>query len=235
MIERLEVLFEDAHLLAVVKPAGLLMQGIKKGEPTLEDLARKHVAPASPERVFLGTVHRLDRPVSGVALWAKTPKAARRLSAAFAARQNLKEYWAVVECTEHPAARDGVWEDWLVPSTDDSGRVRPLSPDHPAARHAVTRFRVESAGTPAGSAWLRLWPETGRTHQLRVQAALRGLPIWGDSRYGGLQPFPKGIALHARAVSVPHPVLRTQVDFLAPLPEAWSAQGIVCLDESDRP
>src|SRR4051812_9164252 len=97
MTEPLVVLFEDAHVLAVAKPAGIATQGPPAGPPTLEGAVRRHLAPAAPGAVYLGTVHRLDRPVSGAVVWAKTPKAARRLAAQFAARHVRKEYWAVVE------------------------------------------------------------------------------------------------------------------------------------------
>src|SRR5947209_8292608 len=104
------VLYSDEHLVAVSKPAGVLTQGTPAGDPTLEDAVRRHLGGPA----FLGTVHRLDRPVSGVVLWARTPKAARRLSAHFAARQVVKEYWAAVEGGARPGLPGrGVWDDWL--------------------------------------------------------------------------------------------------------------------------
>ena len=102
MTEPLVVLFEDPHCLAVVKPAGLLTQGTAAGEPTLEAEVRRYLNPGAPGAPYLGTVHRLDRPVSGVVVWAKTPKAARRLAGQFARRTARKEYWAIVEETRPP-------------------------------------------------------------------------------------------------------------------------------------
>lgn len=224
MIEPPAVLFEDAHLLAVSKPAGLLTQGIASGEPTLEQAVRRLLAAGAD---YLGTVHRLDRPVSGVVVWAKTPKAARRLSAQFAARETDKEYWAVVDPASPPVERTGVWDDWLARSADAAGVVRAVAPDSDAGRRAVTRFRVEIARALPGSAvWLRLWPETGRTHQLRAQAGIRGLPVWGDAAYGSAREFPEGIALHARALTFRHPVLGREITVTAPTPEVWRRQGI---------
>src|SRR4051794_17912786 len=103
------VLYEDAHCLAVAKPAGMPTQGAPTGEPTLEAAVRRYLRPHDPSTVYLGTVHRLDRPVSGVVIWAKSPKAARRLADQFARRQARKEYWAIVE--GRPRAEAGLWED----------------------------------------------------------------------------------------------------------------------------
>ena len=220
-----EVLLEDEHLVAVSKPAGLLTQAPPWKGPTLEDSVRRHLAPGAPGSVYLGTVHRLDRPVSGVVLWAKTPRAARRLSTQFASRRTVKEYWAVVEAAGVGEA-EGAWEDWLTRSSDPSGVVHVVEPDAPDARQALTRYRVEpSARVPAGAVALRLFPETGRTHQLRAQAARRGWPIWGDTPYGAVRAFPAGIALHARALTFHHPALGHGVTVTAPLPETWAGQG----------
>jgi 23S rRNA pseudouridine1911/1915/1917 synthase len=231
MIEPLVVLFEDPHCLAVVKPAGLLTQGTTAGEPTLETAVRRHLSPGAPQSPYLGTVHRLDRPVSGVVVWARTPKAARRLAEQFARREARKEYWAIVE-GDLPASDpngDEAWDDWLAPA-DASGVVRPAAPGAPGARRAITRVRVSSESAmrlPAGTSWLRLWPETGRTHQLRAQARHRGRPILGDQAYGATRSFPRGIALHARVLTVRHPVLRTPLTWVAPLPDAWGESGVV--------
>jgi 23S rRNA pseudouridine1911/1915/1917 synthase len=228
MANSLLVVFEDAHCLVVCKPAGVLTQATGSGrEPTLEDAVRRHLRQDDPASVYVGTVHRLDRPVSGVVLWAKTPKAARRLAGQFAGRQVRKEYWAIVE--GRPPTEQGLWDDWL--SVDDStglGRVQVCSPSAPRARQAVTRFEVAQAERlPSGCCWLRLWPETGRTHQIRVQAAARALPILGDRLYGASDSFSEGIALHARALTVHHPVLLQPITFTAPPDESWGAHGVV--------
>ncbi len=222
----MSILFEDEHVLAVCKPAGLLTQAAPGRGPTLEDAVRTYLSPPAPRAIYLGTVHRLDRPVSGVIVWAKNPKAARRLSREFETRRASKEYWAVVESTGS-TPDEGRWEDWLSPHSNAAGVVTLLGPEDPSARRAVTRWqrgspRLERA---AGLAWLRLWPETGRTHQLRAQCAFHGMPIVGDAAYGATTPFPRppGIALHARTLSVRHPALGTPLELIAPLPDEWSA------------
>ena len=188
-----------------------------------------------PEAVYLGIVHRLDRPTSGVLIWAKTPRAARRLSAQFERRRVVKEYWALVdagpirgdrrrdfepEAAIRSAGGEDTWCDWLTQDRPD--RPGPPGPARDAgARRAVTRVRREPAELlPAGVAWLRLWPETGRTHQLRAQAAARGMPILGDSEYGSTTPFgpPHAIALHARSLQVRHPTLQTPLTLVRARP-----------------
>lgn len=228
----LEILHEDADCLAVAKPAGQFTQGTwaPPGELTLEQAVRRYLGPDDPDAVYLGIVHRLDRPTSGVLIWARTPRAARRLSSEFEHRRVVKEYWALVD--SDPVGIPGgdeTWDDWLT-RPGQTGYVRLVEPGTPGARPAVTRVRREAGGgLPAGVSWLRLWPETGRTHQLRAQAAARGMPILGDSAYGSNTPFgPAGavtIALHARSLRVRHPTLRTPLTLVAPIPPAWGRLG----------
>ena len=221
--ESLSILWDDPHLIAVVKPAGLLTQGVAGGEPTLEDAVRRHLGPDDPASVYLGTVHRLDRPVSGVVVWARTPRAARRLADQFARRLVMKEYWAVVE---GDAGVEDRWEDWLGP-VDGSGVARVVVEGTPRARRAVTRVGPLGGGrVPEGTTLLALGPETGRTHQLRSQASARGRPIVGDLRYGSSRPFPGGIALHARALRFIHPSSRREVMLCAPVPRSWAEAGV---------
>jgi 23S rRNA pseudouridine1911/1915/1917 synthase len=127
-----------------------------------------------------------------------------------------------------------VWEDHLVRSADASGVVRVAAEGQPGARQALTRFRREpgpaGAALPEGLAWLRLWPLTGRTHQLRAQAAARGLPVWGDTPYGASRPFATGIALHARSITFRHPATGRDVTARAPLPADWARQGAALTD-----
>ncbi len=244
------LLFEDEHCLAIVKTAGQFTQGTwaPPGEQTLESEVRDYLNPADPRSVYLGIVHRLDRPVSGLMVWAKTTKSARRLAQQFERRRVEKEYWAIVEATEAKASPQGgstgpiagsavagTWIDWLT-AAGVAGVVRVVSPGTEHARQAVTRFGLEvMSGLPAGCRWLRLWPETGRTHQLRVQAALRGLPIVGDANYGASQPFPRGIALHARRLRFRHPLLGTPLELFAPLPTAWAEHGFMLTDTGRSP
>ncbi len=216
------ILWEDPHGLAVDKPAGLLTQGTGSGEVTLEDRVRRHLRPADPASAYVGTVHRLDRPVSGVILWAKTRKAARRWAEQFARREVRKEYRAIVEAGRAPTGDRGTWDDWLTPP-DVSGRARVVAPGTIGASRASTSFEViREGGISEGFLLLRLRPETGRTHQLRAQSAARGLPIVGDAAYGSARAFPVGIALHARSLTVFHPVDRRSIVFEAREPDAWS-------------
>ena len=213
----------------MVKPAGQFTQGkwAPPGEMTLEEAIRRYLGPDDPGAVYLGIVHRLDRPTSGVLIWAKTPRAARRLSAQFERRRVVKEYWALVDTgPDRVSGGDETWCDWLT-RPGRTGLVRPAPPETPGARPAVTRMRREAAGkVPAGTDWLRLWPETGRTHQLRAQSRRAGSPIVGDTEYGSKTPFgPHAIALHARSLEIRHPTLQTPMTLVAPIPPAWGRFG----------
>jgi 23S rRNA pseudouridine1911/1915/1917 synthase len=242
--ECLSILFEDAHCLAVVKASGQFTQGTwaPPGETTLESDVRAYLDPANLATVYLGIAHRLDRGTSGVLIWAKTPKAARRLSAQFERRLVVKEYWAVVEAARSisPGERcrlgqngsEAVWSNWLT-AANKAGVVTALDAPAAGARAAVTRVRYQPAvALPEGCHWLCLWPETGRTHQLRAQAAHRGLPVVGDAAYGSTRSFPQphAFALHARAIRLKHPVSGVSLDLTAPLPPAWANAGFVLHD-----
>jgi 23S rRNA pseudouridine1911/1915/1917 synthase len=249
--DHLSILFEDEHCLVLGKPAGQFTQGgwAPEGELTLETAVRRYLDPADPGSVYLGIVHRLDRPTSGVILWAKTEKAARRLSIQFQKRLVLKEYWAIVELNDstenvgQPASQlddaeeagHHVWIDWLM-RPDKAGLVSAVDPATPGAREALTRLRRDRpVSLPDRSAWLRLWPQTGRTHQLRIQAARRGTPILGDTAYGARRRLndPERIALHARALVLEHPISGCKLNLVAPLPSWWRSEGIVLPGHAD--
>ncbi|MFN4260988.1 MAG: RluA family pseudouridine synthase [Gemmataceae bacterium] len=243
----LHILYEDNHCLAVVKPAPLLTQGVPAGIPTLESLAKAYLKERYHKKgnVYLGIPHRLDRPVSGVVLFARNTKAARRLAEQFQNRQVEKTYWAAVEGEVAPP--EGVWEDWLLKIADQA-RAERVSADTPGARRAVLRYRQLSRS--AAASLLELQPETGRMHQLRVQAAARGWPIRGDVLYGACQPFgppvelPRDriIALHARRLTFLHPIRYEPITLTAPLPEIWAeldvelpdADSSVCRETATR-
>ncbi len=225
MSAELLVLQADNHLLAVAKPAGLPCVPDASGDESLLDRARAWVKreKAKPGAVYLGVVHRLDRPVSGVVVFARTSKAAARLTAAFKSRDVEKIYWGV--SADEPAVSEGTLEHWLV---KDATRnvVRAVATERAGALFARTRYRV-LARAGAGRArrvLFELRPETGRPHQLRVALATLGCPLLGDLKYGARAPLPdKSIALHARELELPHPTRgeRIRVECSVPELDLW--------------
>jgi len=220
------ILFEDNHCLAVAKPAPLLTQGVPAGIPTLEAWVKDYLKEKYHKagNVYLGIPHRLDRPVSGVVLFARNTKAARRLAEQFRERQVTKVYWAAVEGDVQPA--QGTWEDWLRKLPEES-RTERVDPGTPGARQAVLVYRCLQACE--GGKLLEFRPTTGRMHQIRLQAALRGWPIRGDVLYGAKLPFgppadlprERIIALHARSLTFQHPIRYEPLTVTAPLPSSW--------------
>ncbi len=225
MIGRLDpvVLYEDNHCLAVHKPAGLLSQGDETGDPNLvdwarDDLKRRH---ARPGNVFVGLVHRLDRPVSGVILLARTSKAASRLSSQFRDGSIAKVYRAIVEGSV--PLNEGHWVDTL---RKDRGLnlVSTVEENAPDGREAWLDFTVR--GRQVGTTEIELRPGTGRGHQLRVQLASRGFPILGDRKYGARSSVRAAdggwrIALHAQSLRFKHPTKEEVLLIEAPEPADW--------------
>ena len=211
------VLYEDNHLLAVLKPARMLTMGDATGEPTLLEAAKAYLKAQydKPGAVFLGVVHRLDRPVSGVLLFARTSKAAARLSEQFRLRSVEKVYRAIVEGVPPATA---VLQDWLRkdPERNLTGVVPPGTPGAQQAALSLRRTR-----TFAGRSEVELRPVTGRSHQIRVQLASRGWPIIGDGKYGSQHRCAGRIALHAARLTFEHPTLRTPVTVTAAVPDWW--------------
>jgi 23S rRNA pseudouridine1911/1915/1917 synthase len=233
----LDILFEDEHCLVVNKPFGLSTQA-PRGIDSLELQARAQLqarsdlAIGSGRKVYLGLPHRLDRPVSGAILLAKTKKGARKLSRQFERRRIGKIYWALVEGTVAPA--EGTWTDWIQKIPGEA-RVEVVPADLPTAQQAVLHYRMLGA-TPHGS-WLEIELETGRMHQIRIQAGSRGWPILGDRLYGSRiafgpqfdDPRQQAIALHARQLTFTQALTQNEITVVAPLGESWRALGI---DES---
>lgn len=220
----MQVLYEDNHLLAVLKPAGLVTMGVQEGEPSLLALARDYIKHKyqKPGNVYLGAMSRLDAPVSGVLLFARTSKAAARLTEQFKTRQVEKMYWALVEGTIAPAADDCV--DWLA-EDERHRKMHIVKAGTEGAREARLEYRTLRL-LPQGSL-LEVQLHTGRKHQIRLQLANRGFPVLGDRKYGARLGFPDGIALHARRLVIEHPVRTGEtVELVAPLPVAWRRYGV---------
>ncbi|MHC4403359.1 MAG: RluA family pseudouridine synthase [Planctomycetota bacterium] len=220
----LQVVYEDNHLLAVIKPAGLATMGLPDGRPTLLSAAKQYVAERhdKPGNVYLGVVSRLDTPVTGVVLFARTSKAARRLNEQFRARTVQKRYWALVEGIIRPPSHECV--HWLCPDPHHR-RTRIVGPTQPGAKEARLVYRRLREFD--GHCLVEVEPQTGRKHQIRLQLADRGHPILGDRKYGSRRAFPSGIALHARRLTVTHPVQDFQVVLNSPVPRAWREFGVV--------
>ncbi|HLN31556.1 MAG TPA: RNA pseudouridine synthase [Gemmataceae bacterium] len=244
----LVILFEDNHCIAVAKAAPLLTQGVPFDSPagpipTLEAMVKAYLKERYHKagNVYLGIPQRLDRPVSGVIVFARNTKAARRLAEQFQKRQVIKTYWAAVEGDVQP--QEGTWEDWLLKLPEEA-RVEQAGSETPGARRAVLEYR--RLGSEAGCTFLEIKPHTGRMHQIRVQASLRGWPIRGDLLYKAQSPFgppvelprERVIALHARSLVFLHPIRYEPITLVAPLPDLWREAfplSIHSLQEQEQP
>ncbi|MGM0574670.1 MAG: RluA family pseudouridine synthase [Myxococcota bacterium] len=204
------VLFEDNHLLALDKPAGLLTQAARKGDDNLVDRARAYLRLRydKPGNVFVGLVHRLDRNVSGVVLLARTSKAAGRLTRAFQRREVDKRYIGVAEGEVPESGR-------LVDRIGRAGGRRVVR--RPDGKEALLTFR--RLGVHGGRSLIEVTLLTGRKHQIRAQLAMHGHPLVGDPLYGRRSPAIGRPALHAAALALEHPVRRTPLSLHAPIPD----------------
>lgn len=226
-----EILYEDNHCLAIHKPAGRVSAHFQGDEETLDREVKRYLKAKyhKPGNVFLGVVHRLDKPVSGVLLFARTSKAAARLSEQFREGTVEKVYWAVVE--GELTQTFGTLEDWLLKDVE-AERVEVVSEGTPKAKLAVLHFTRKA--THGGLTWLELRPQTGRTHQLRVQLAHHGHPIYGDAKYGSIHTLPHAIGLHARALTFLHPIRYEPITLTADVPRNWRGRFAYVLHEGQR-
>lgn len=221
------VLFEDDSILVVNKPAGITTQAPRAFE-SLESRIRNYLAAAGgcgPDDVYLGIPHRLDRPVTGVIVFAKTRQAARHLSKQIERRRVRKIYWTCVERVVEPLA--GTLTDYLH-KFHGQPKTAVVEATHPQGLEAVLHYRT--LGFHQAGAWLEIELETGRTHQIRVQTSSRGHPVMGDEAYGARLPFgpheederQRRIALHARSLTFYHPKSKEQMTVEAPLTDFWA-------------
>lgn len=216
----IEVLYEDNHLIIVNKPAGLLTQPTDLENDSLEVRVKAWIKTTynKPGNVFLGVIHRLDKPVSGIVVFAKTSKALSRLNALMRDKEMVKTYFALVE--GNPKADKGTLEHYL---KHDDYVASITSKRDPEGKLARLHYEVLEHAKEA--VLLKVILETGRYHQIRCQCASMGCPIVGDAKYGAgkakdlLQRLPKGaIALHHGSMSLTHPVTKERLIIEAPLP-----------------
>jgi 23S rRNA pseudouridine1911/1915/1917 synthase len=238
LAESLDILFEDNHCIAVNKPAGWPATHFA-GEETVDRLVKAYLKEKykKPGKVFLGVVHRLDKPVTGVLLFARTSKAAARLSEQFRQGAVEKVYWAVVERSPQASwgnyapgsSSAGTLEDWLL-KDEAAGRVSVAHRQKSGAQHTLTHYQVRARH--GGLTLLELRPQTGRKHQLRVQLSSRGFPIYGDRKYGSRHALSPAIALHARSLTFLHPIRHEPITLTAELPKYWRGPFAYLLKEA---
>lgn len=212
------IVFEDNHLLVVNKSSGVLVQGDSTGDTPLVELCKEYIKEKyqKPGAVFLGVVHRLDRPVSGIVVLARTSKSLERMNALFREKETKKTYWAIVK--RKPPKDQDTLVHWLL-KDEKKNKTTFFTRETPGALRSELSYKV--LGT-AQSHWLvQVNPVTGRPHQIRVQLASMGCPIRGDVKYGYEQgnPDERSISLHAKSLEFIHPVKKESMKFDAPLPD----------------
>lgn len=223
-----EVLYEQGGCLVVNKPPGVLTQA-PPGIDSLEVRIKTYLGGSNgPDQVYVGVPHRLDRPATGAIIFAKDRRTLRKLGAQFENRRVHKVYWACIE--GHVTAESGRWEDFLYKVAGEP-RAEVVGAGHPEGRSAALHYRVLK--TFDWGSWLEIELETGRTHQIRVQAASRGHPVLGDKQYGSTVAFGpqfederlQAIALHARSLAFRDPESRQTVTTVAPTADYWPQLG----------
>lgn len=219
----MQVIYEDNHIIVVAKRSGEIVQGDKSGDRPLTEDVKAYLKEkyAKPGLVFLGVVHRLDRPVSGLVIFARTSKALSRLNEMFRNGSIHKTYWALVQTP--PPAEEGELIHWLT-RNERQNKSYAYRNEVPGSKKAVLRYRV--IGKTDRYTLLEIQLLTGRHHQIRCQLAAMGCPIRGDLKYGAPRSNPDGsISLLARSIEFVHPVSKEIIRLEAPLPEdsLWQA------------
>lgn len=220
---KMEVLYEDNHIIVVNKSPKEIVQGDKTGDKPLSDMVKDYLKEKynKPGNVFCGVVHRLDRPTSGVVVFAKTSKALTRLNEMFKKGEIDKTYWAIVKNV--PPQDEGVLVHYLI-KNEKNNKSTAYDTEKPHTQKAVLHYKL--IGRSQKYYLLEVKIETGRHHQIRCQLAKIGLPIKGDLKYGAQRSNPDGsISLHARNISFVHPVSKQIIDITAPVPDdpLWKA------------
>jgi 23S rRNA pseudouridine1911/1915/1917 synthase len=211
------ILYEDNHLVVLNKRAGQIVQGDKTGDEPLNELLKCFIKErdAKPGNVYVGVPHRLDRPVSGVSMFAKTSKALERLNAMFRNNEIHKTYWAVVK--KLPEEKTAILTDYLVRNEKQNKSFVVPGPKQ-GAKEARLHYTVLCNGENYHLLEVILF--TGRHHQIRCQLASIGSPIKGDLKYGAARSNPDGsISLHARSLEFTHPVKKEKITIVAPVPD----------------
>ncbi len=211
-----DILYEDNHLIAINKRSGDIVQVDETGDEPLDEMVKKYIATkySKPNGAFLGVVHRLDRPVSGVILFAKTSKALERMNAVFKNREVRKTYFAVVR--NKPARIEGNLVHYLI-KNPQKNVVTAYNKEVPGSQRSELDYKL--LGEVGGFYLLQVNPLTGRSHQIRVQLSTMDCPIVGDNKYGYPRGSRKGsICLHARQLEFIHPVQKEPIKIFAPLP-----------------
>jgi len=219
----MQVVYEDNHVIVVNKSSGEIVQGDKTGDLPLSEMVRQYIkeAYAKPGAVFLGVVHRLDRPVFGLVLFARTSKALERLNRMFANGEVHKTYWAITK--NLPPKEEGRLENWIV-RNEKQNKSYVYDTERPHSKKAILDYKV--VGRTDNYCLLEVNLHTGRHHQIRCQLAHIGCPIRGDLKYGAPRSNPDGsISLLARRLEFVHPVSKQTIAVEAPLPDdnLWKA------------
>ncbi len=224
------VVYEDNHIIIVNKTASEIVQGDKTGDTPLSETVKQYLKEkyAKPGNVFIGVTHRLDRPVSGLVVFAKTSKALTRLNEMFRGSEVQKTYWAVVK--NRPSQVEGELVHYLV-RNEKQNKSYAYDAERPGSKKAVLHYRL--IGRSQNYFLLEVDLKTGRHHQIRCQLAKMGCPIKGDLKYGFPRSNPDGsICLHARRVRFIHPVSKQLIDVEAPLPSGnlWNGFELLTIN-----
>ena len=220
----MEVIYEDNHLIAVNKTCREIVQGDKTGDTPLSEILKAWLKEkyAKPGNVFVGVAHRLDRPVSGLVLFAKTSKALARLNEMFRTGDIKKTYWAIVK--NSPPTEEGTLEHWLV-RNEKQNKSYAYTEEKPNSKKAILHYRLRARSDSCDV--LEVGLNTGRHHQIRCQLAKMGCPIKGDLKYGSERSNKDGgISLHARKAQFIHPVSKEPVEIVASVPDDSLWKGI---------